>query len=73
MDLLLNHRIAHANGASMEDLEPFRRLVGRLIYLGVTRPDLACSVHILSQFMQAPRVGCPLLESNPGSGYYVAR
>lgn len=50
-----NHKLALASGKPLEDFESYRRLVGRLIYLGVTLPDLAYSVNILSQFMQHPR------------------
>jgi len=50
-----HHKLALASGTPLVDPEPYRRLIGRLIYLSVTRPDLAYSVHILSQFMQQPR------------------
>lgn len=50
-----NHKLALSESPLLEHPEMYRSLVGRLIYLGVTRPDLAYSVHILAQFMQAPR------------------
>ena len=50
-----NHKLGLATGMFLPDPEKYRRLVGRLIYLAVTRPDLAYSVHILSQFMQEPK------------------
>lgn len=50
-----NHKLGLANGQLFSAPASYRRLVGRLIYLAVTRPDLAYSVHILSQFMQEPR------------------
>ena len=39
----------------LEDAGRYRWFVGKLIYLNVTRPNIAYIVGILSQFMQEPR------------------
>ena len=43
-----NHELALAEGRELDDPTPYRRLVGHLIYLTMTRPDLTYAVHILS-------------------------
>lgn len=50
-----NHGLATANGELYSDPEQYRRLVGRLVYLVITRPELSYTVHILAQFMHTPR------------------
>lgn len=43
-----------SKGMRLQDPGKYRRLVGRLIYLTFTRPELSYIVHILSQFMHRP-------------------
>ncbi|XP_062103747.1 uncharacterized protein LOC133814853 [Humulus lupulus] len=44
------------DGEPFEDPERYRRLVGKLNYLTVTRPDIAFSVSVVSQFMSSPTI-----------------
>ncbi|KAK9683885.1 hypothetical protein RND81_10G172100 [Saponaria officinalis] len=59
----------------------YRRLVGRLIYLTITRPDLVYVVHILSQFVHALRKdhwdavlrAIQYIKGSPGKGIVIER
>jgi hypothetical protein len=75
-----NLKLSPSDGTILSDPAPYRRLVGRLIYLTVTRPDIAYPVNILSQFMHTPREPhmaaatrlIRYLKSTPGQGLFFA-
>ena len=48
-------RLLPTDGTLLPDPTSYRRLVGRLIYLTVTQPDINYVVNVLSQFMHSPR------------------
>ncbi|KAL0408532.1 UNVERIFIED_CONTAM: Retrovirus-related Pol polyprotein from transposon RE1 [Sesamum radiatum] len=49
-----NLKLSKNSGQPLFDPSVYRRLVGRLLYLTVTRPDLSYAVQTLSQFMSSP-------------------
>jgi hypothetical protein len=75
-----HHHLSIDTGAPVEDPAQYRHLVGRLIYLTITRPDITYSVHIFSQFMHDPHQGhldvamrvFRYLKSSPGQGIFLS-
>ncbi|CAM8914120.1 unnamed protein product [Rhodiola kirilowii] len=52
----IKQKLALSIVEKLQDPTAYRKLVGKLVYLNVTRPDIAFYVHILSQFLANPTV-----------------
>ncbi len=50
-----NVKLSANEGDLVEDITMYRRIVGSLIYMTITRPNLSYAVGVVSQFMQTPR------------------
>ncbi|XP_048498244.1 uncharacterized mitochondrial protein AtMg00810-like [Beta vulgaris subsp. vulgaris] len=50
----VNARLCSVEGKDLEDVTMYRQLVGSLIYLTLSRPDIAYVVSAISRFMQKP-------------------
>ncbi|CAM8924815.1 unnamed protein product [Rhodiola kirilowii] len=50
----IKQKLALSTSKPLSDPTEYRKIVGKLVYLHVTRPDIAFSVHMLSQFLAAP-------------------
>ena len=51
-----NQKLVKDEGELFEDPSRYRRLVEKLNYLTITRPDISYAVSVVSQFLEAPRV-----------------
>lgn len=75
-----NLRLNSSDGDLLEDPRSYRRLVGRLLYLTITRPDISFAVHSLSQFLSQPHqshhaAALKVLRSvknSPGQGIFLS-
>lgn len=64
----------------VSDPKQYRRVVGKLLYLTMTRSDIAYTVQHLSQFVQSPKQshinaalrGIRYVKGCPGQGIYFA-
>ncbi|XP_047335655.1 secreted RxLR effector protein 161-like [Impatiens glandulifera] len=51
-----NVRYSSSDGTPLEDSSLYRTIVGSLVYLIVTRPDIPHTIHVVSQFVTAPTI-----------------
>lgn len=69
-----------SNGQPLSDPSQYRRLIGKLLYLTISRPDITYAVHCLSQYVSHPCIShlqaahylLRYLKSSLGQGLFFA-
>lgn len=62
-----NLKLNRDGGSPSSDPTVYRRLIGRLLYLTITRPDISYPLQVLSQYMDKPH------QSHLDAAYRVLR
>ncbi|KAF3623641.1 Mavicyanin [Capsicum annuum] len=76
-----DQHLGTTNDPDLEDITAYQRLIGKLLYLTITRPDICFSLQVLSQFMQHPKVShreaasriVRYIKNSPGFGVLLKR
>lgn len=76
-----NLKLSSDTGPELADSSQYRRLIGRLLYLTISRPDIAFTVNKLSQFLSKPTTThldalhhlLRYLKTTPGQGLFFSR
>ncbi|KAI3672724.1 hypothetical protein L6452_38821 [Arctium lappa] len=74
--MMVNQKLYMEEEAELADKGRYQRIVGKLIYLSHTRPDIAYAVGVVSQFMHQPQIShmeavlriIRYLKGTPGHG-----
>ena len=73
-------RLTTTDGELLFDISSYRRLIGRLLYLTLSRPDISFVVHQLGQYVAQPRLPhlhathhlLSYLKQSPGQGLFFS-
>lgn len=73
-------KLNNHDGPLLADPSQYRRLVGRLLYLTLSRPDITYAIHKLSQYISQPHLPhlhaihhlLRYLKQNPGQGIFLS-
>ncbi|XP_019251080.1 PREDICTED: uncharacterized protein LOC109229998 [Nicotiana attenuata] len=73
--------VGHNGDEELQDIACYQRLVGKLLYLTITRHDICFAVQVLSHFMQHPKKShldavlrvVRYIKGSPGLGVFLKR